>query len=144
MTNRTKRNPLSIRAFATPKLHRRPNAGFLFVFFLEPLILFATLIVVKCYTFKLSLKIAYLRLKCRYLAFKVGCVINSKRQAFPEDVGDGQFNQSLTSSVNEAHDDFPLHRLFPNPYSPTFWDEPLVPQNAEFRRPGDRLPLPRA
>ena len=102
----TKRRPCVPSTFTTPECNRVNNQNIFFMFFVEPVVLFAMLIAVNCYCLNLRLKLAVLSLKQRHLAFKIGSVINGKRESLSEDIGDRKSDDGGSGCVENRHGGF--------------------------------------
>ncbi|OQB92866.1 MAG: hypothetical protein BWX84_00776 [Verrucomicrobia bacterium ADurb.Bin118] len=79
------------------------NNNLLRVRILEPLQLLACLVAVECYKLKLRLKLAKLRLQCRYLSFKTRRLVKSQRKTLAEYGRHRNLFQGISGNVNQAH-----------------------------------------
>jgi len=79
------------------------NTNLLRVLFVEPLRLLACHLVVKLLTLKLRFKVACLSLKVRYLSFKLGKLVLSKRKLLAEYRRRAVLRYQFLDTVNDAH-----------------------------------------
>jgi len=103
MTDGTKGHPFGAGSLPAPEFNAVKNSDFFYVFILQPLVVGFCLFVFSALLFKSNIQTRILKLKRRYLLFRLRKSVSQKHNLRFENVRDGQIGDPLLDVVEHGH-----------------------------------------